>query len=595
YSYVKERYLFVVDLFTVPVMAMGVLTLLDIGARVSTKLTKRDTSPLRDFSVRIATVVLLLVLVADARDKSPRLKVWHVDDMREAILPRLKHPAVIVAKSRRLSRMLQWLLGIEGKPKKFGTTVSERTVRDYGVQAALSEAGQACLAEIRSGNFYSCGMIELLRNWVDFERVMSLTDVPVPIEQYRRRIKKDIYHLRPWSRTNIVRDVSFEPGSENYLLMANCFRIWDYPDRTYCDLYVGEQRMDVQLTNGMNFVEVDASLVEPDGATLVRVVSDGPLPAKPVFRTMPLNGALNLPLGAQPEYSLDAYISKKLRFVKPNRSDACMLFGTGTVTLPRFAAKGKTVVAEFRVNDYREEPSYRGEHFLSMDAGHGSATHLLPGRRGAMWAFVILGPGTGRLEFSNVELSTTFPSRFQQASLKREKHFLSSFVYLKLTEVRIRVLSAKTGDSLVVDVGGPEDVLYLRRGFFARERASANRTVRWTGGSARVGLPVPVPPGGVRVSVECLVARPENSRETPRFRVDGTEIDPSLVTTEPGADDTVSYSFRVARNDADEQGEIMLDMETTPWTPASSGRDTRKLGVMVDRIVVEPASADPSS
>jgi len=592
---VKEGQVMIVDLFAAPIMAVGVVALLNLVARGCSKLLKRDLWPLRDFSVRIVTVVLLVFLATDTRDEPQPFKVWHIDDLREALLPHIEQPAVLLAKNRRLSQMLEWFLDVEVRAKEFGTTLTDGRVQRHGVQGALRMVGREYVQEMGHTNFYSCGTISMLNHWMDFEPVASLADLPVSLEEYGKRIEKDIYRIQPWSATNIVRRVSFQRGADRHVLMVNCYRIWDYPDRTYCSVVVGGHRLEGQLTNGMNFIEVDPSFLAPGGTTSVRVVSDGPLPAKPVFSSLPLGGELSMPLGAKPKASLDAYISDELRMLEAARTDACTLFDAGSVILPRFAPTGTQVVAEFRIKGCREEPSDRGEHFITLDAGHGRTTRRLPGRRGAMWAFVNLGPGTGHLEFSTVQLSTTFAPFRRQRVLKTKHRLLKSLVYAQLIEVRLRALSVGPGHSVVVDVGSSKDAPYLRKGFYSSERVSGNRTVRWTGGSARLGLPVPVPPGGVLLRVVCLSARPEEYRETPRFRVGGREIEPSLVATELGDNDTVTYSFRVSPQSGD-AGELVLDLETTPWTPATDGgKDQRELGVMLDRIVVEPLPTGASS
>ena len=127
-----------------------------------------------------------------------------------------------------------------------------------------------------------------------------------------------------------------------------------------------------------------------------------------------------------------------------------------------------------------------------------------------------------------------------------------------------------------VDVGGSDDVVVS--GFFGKEILDNALTYRWSGTCGAIYFPglSPGRPGGDRV----------RRRAARRWRRCGVAVrsGPGLVPAGPGFD-----TFRLPLPQALPAGPLVLRFDVAPWRPGE--RDGRELGIMVDRVAVEPRGA----
>jgi hypothetical protein len=171
--------------------------------------------------------------------------------------------------------------------------------------------------------------------------------------------------------------------------------------------------------------------------------------------------------------------------------------------------------------------------------------------------------------FGTYEWERTY-DRPPTAPEARSFHFTISRVVLP-EELRVPPLRE-------IDIGGSDDEVVS--GFFGKE-ADGDRSVRWTGGCASVFLPAAAPGATVTITASAN-RRPDAAPVTASFA--GVPLGTKSVG--PGWEE---LSFVLPGSLP--PGPPVLRLDVPPWRPARSlplSSDTRDLGVMVDRIRVEP-------
>lgn len=136
-----------------------------------------------------------------------------------------------------------------------------------------------------------------------------------------------------------------------------------------------------------------------------------------------------------------------------------------------------------------------------------------------------------------------------------------------------------------LDIGDRDDLYVVR--FYAKER-SENRTIRWTGPLSYIALP-----GLSGAEHEVVLTMHDGGRPAaaPPARVtvrfNGTII--GTIDVKPGFQDyRLALAPDLARQAATATDPAQLTLESTVWVPRDylGGTDTRRLGVMIDRVVV---------
>jgi hypothetical protein len=131
---------------------------------------------------------------------------------------------------------------------------------------------------------------------------------------------------------------------------------------------------------------------------------------------------------------------------------------------------------------------------------------------------------------------------------------------------------------LEIDIGGSDDEVVS--GFFGKE-ADGVRSVRWTGSCASVFLPGAEPGAQIRITASAN-KRPQQAPVTAAFG--GVALGHADLGS---AWEDLSFTLP----DPLPPGPPVLRLDVPGWRPARSlegSTDTRDLGIMVDRIVIEP-------
>lgn len=583
FYYVKERYLFAVDIFAVPVMGLGLAGAVALPAMVAQRLKKGLGGVFRVSVFAALTLLASFFMIRACFSSEERLKVWQIPKVRELICPQLDKNPIVVSSNAHLKDMIHWLLGIDGLPSGYVNEIDIDAACKEGMDIALSKKGGDVLDKVRSFSVYSVGH-NMLRNWCDFSPLIGLDRTGFPIDHYGKPVDEILFRVRPWSRTNVHKRISIVPDVERHLLHADLFRIWDYPGRKNCRLVVDGATVADRMENGVNLIPI----ATPGGDSVCRldIISDQPLPAEPEIRAYPLNAAITFHTDL-----LNGVFRPGGDFVNDNSMAAgsWRLFNSAFAELPKFADSNTLVYAQFRVVAYREDPAFAGGRFsMRLESPFGKVTKALPKRRSAEWIGVPLGVGNGSLEMIPVTLETSLPSYADQCVMWLHLE-ARDLTYARIPEVRIMTMPAAMQDSeFFLDIGSAADDAFILDGFYGKERTTGNTSVRWSGREGVVLIPRIRERGRAEFRIRCVDMRPEEVKEAPVFVLDGDRIPAEKVDVIRQEDRFLEYVFSVEARPLRHGIMDTLSIVSEPWVPKelTASSDERELGCMVDSIKV---------
>jgi len=582
YWYIKARYLFVISLFIVPVMGIGFAWI------AGTALAAFGRKRMEAVTVLLLLLATLGMLAKEYTTRQPRFRVWEMTPFRESVEPYLEPPYAFAGKRAHFRQIFS--IVFQTPSGQGHMPFAKEEFRKRGFEEAMRSSAERHLRVYGATNFYSYGdkHSNHLRNWFDFEKVLSLADLPVVPDLYGKRLQSNLYRVRPWSQKRLARTIPVQAG-ERHMLLADLRRIWDIPGRTYCTLAIGGETIVQRLENGPHFLTFPSRLIR-DGSVEVVVESDAPLPAEPILEVLAMDETLDLPLGAGTTYWFYPLLSEGLVENTGMKTDAAKLFDKGMVKLPRFVSPGRRAAAVFTVEFFEGDPFFRRRNTISFDSGQGAEDHVLPVARKIDFLTVGLGAGDGELSLVPVRMETSLPSYPEQRVLKRRKVITrkGGQGYVKLISVRVVSLPAELREPLTIDVGTAGDGPWLESGFYPQER-SGERPVRWSGETARIRLPRAASPA-VEVRIRTLEHRPVENRRVPAFSFHSREIPADRVRERTTGENVVEYAFRVETRELPEGGGGVLEIRSLPWSPTGGpgGGDVRSLGIMVDTVEVIP-------
>ena len=241
YWYRKERYIFVAELTTTPMMAMGAVLLCGVLFRV----LGRPLRPWDRWPQRILVLISCLLVAnslnhAWADRRAHALKVWNIPEFQEFIRPKLEAPYHFVG-GRHVTYMLTWLMEAEEPYEFLGDyDVKKENILESGFTSFMSAIGVDLLDRFSQEQYYRYGdgTKGLLRRWFDFNAAADFSDSPVPIARYGKPLTETLYHISPWQAHSVERHLPGEDALGPYVLAMDLFSLWDYPDRTRCEVTV---------------------------------------------------------------------------------------------------------------------------------------------------------------------------------------------------------------------------------------------------------------------------------------------------------------------------------------------------------------------
>ncbi len=566
------RFLFAIDLFVTPLMALGATFLLGLAA-----------DRLKPVATWLVTGAVLLNLASGWAGQPPRLQVWHVPELRRFLDANVDQPCSFLGPAH-LTQMLSWFL--QAPRCRVPTLVNATRVRNSGMEEALRATAAAAFAVTASDHVYWCGgpPPPLLKQWFEFTPTFSLGSAPVPFDRYGERLTDRLYRMQPWSSNAVERTLKHPSPRADSLLKVDCFRLWDYPGRTWCRLTAGDHVLEQTVSNGVHFVVVPGRLAR-DPELRIRIESDAPVPPDPVLKLIPLNSEQRIEFGAETDGWYYPHLSSQLLDVVPVKYDSCLLFDEGRLALPTFATPDREVFAELRVEYVsagRQAPPC-----MTADSGAGAACARLPGHGLASRMTISLGPGTGSLAWRNVDLSVRSSCDASNATPRTGNR--GQFV--KVYRARVYPFSWDPRESVLVNVGGAEDDPYLLEGFYGTEKHEGRTYVRWTAPRWRMRLPISRSFGSLAFTIRHVPVRPSDRPPNPRFNVAGWDVPTNRIEMLSGDAGTQTFYFTAPSSRFTGSGPVVLEMTTDPWVPAETGgRDHRELGLMLDSVEVTPAA-----
>ncbi len=592
YWCMKERYLFVTELFFVPVMALGLTVCLTAALDALEKRARSSHAALARRLVMAAILVSTAVTLVHAYyHKDDRLQTWHVKAFRSHVIPKLEKPYTFLGQ-RHSSYMLAWHL--EGSFHELCSGFDPWQVMETGLDEALRGFGVSAIDRLRDGQYYIYGDARppLLRSWFDFENVLSFRDIPVPVDHYGKRLTEGLYRVSPWSQTNVSLTLDVPRNTRRAMLMVDCHRLWDYAGRTFCRLHVNGKTVEHCVTNGLHFVEWTAETNAPDRVD-VTITSDAPLPAEPVLAMIPANSTLDLPLGSAAGAWPYPLLSHDLIWRAPLKGDACILLDRGAISLPCLCTSNRTAYAVFILECVREDPHFRGHETITVSSPSEQRTADLPGRRIQGSIGVELARGSGSLVSVPLDLRSTLPDMEEQWRLSAEGT-IERFGHIKLSAVRIFSVRTVPTWPLDIDIGTLEDCVWQLEGFHGIEKNVQGHTARWTSGQASLVFPAPVSCKEASVEIHTIRTRPDEIYEAPRFTVNAIPIGPENTEREERSGNEVVYRLRLGEHVIAGPGTNSLQIASTPWTPAEiwGTADDRTLGHLVHRVAVDAEQTD---
>ncbi len=394
--------------------------------------------------------------------------------------------------------------------------------------------------------------------------------------------------MKLWSQTQVATNIACGPGTQ-HLLLLDGYRLWDYPGRSFCHLYLNGQKISNSITNSLNLVPFETERADVASVDL-RLVSDAPLPSSLSARSVAINADLNLALGAVAPFWCYPLLSEELRTTSVLKRDACVMIDAGTLTLPHFATSNNTVFALLHTELYQEDAYFRErQQEVEFRIGEQLYTRTLPGRRQRRWMPLNLGQGTGAYHLVPLKMSTELPGYKEQRNLKKHKR-ITEMTFVKFAAVRLLSVPRTLEAPLHIDIGAAEDALYVLGGFHGSERTSGDVSARWTSGQGRLRIPPPSAMRGYEIRVIIINMRPDSLSESPTFRINGNEVPASALTARVLPHDKTEYTIRVTPEVIPIEQDSELEILSRPWVPSEfmSANDDRKLGHMVDTIDVIP-------
>jgi hypothetical protein len=141
--------------------------------------------------------------------------------------------------------------------------------------------------------------------------------------------------------------------------------------------------------------------------------------------------------------------------------------------------------------------------------------------------------------------------------------------------------------NFTIDIGGAQDWAFIQKGFFDRERYDNVLPVRWTGGSARLLIPVfPAVCSGWTVEFKVVMTGPPRPGPLTEMKVylDGKEAGTIALADSEGL-----YRLPLPEINLAAPALLPLDLQLPTWRPdqALGVPDRRQLGVMLDWIRIE--------
>lgn len=573
YVSTQWRYIFVIHMMLTPVIAFGFV---EISRRAGELLRVRALTTLGAAAIFLYTSGSALLAGASGGVQIPQAARFQRDF--EAAVPR----GAVVFAERPMRSVIDYLTHAHGvRPDDF-----ERPERGLTLNTALGK-----LRGLSNGVYFFDSATLAPRNWSDrmalneqklkeysdLKAVASFTAAEYGMEDLFGKESATAYEVTAWAGGVTEREIPAVPGRDS-LLRINARQISaGAPERGRLELFLDGHRVSSSVSDGVNFFRIPSSWIGGPTA-VVRMVSDAPLPRDIAPALVGLEDFLPVDIGPD-AVPLDASFLSEEFFRIPGKGEVRFLAGDGKVSLPAAVAPGTTLLALMEYQFDRPGTAAETRLGFALDgqeqaslvvtAGSGRRTTSFPLRRDSSQGGVV----------SEMTVRTGLGGTGSPAGQTPQQY---------VTIDRFGVFRYDHARPVPVIDFGADDEMYLRSGFYRKELRGGTHAGRFTDGAARVNLPWAAGAAGRAAKIRLHLWGLPASLPAPRCRLvlNGKPIGEFEVA--PDADQAFTFAapaglLREGIND--------LQILSPSWQPAKAfgSGDSRVLGIMLDRLEIEPA------
>jgi len=576
YVHPVERYLMVLDLFVLPLMAGGVVRV--AGAVI---LSVRRLHPYRAPVPTVLAFILCLALAATSVPAVQRARSKHrfrLQDARrlQTLLQRYIPPDASLVSGRYFGEVAMCLLTNPVIVTDF--IAPSHTSWHFNLPRILS-AGLHDRPTVMAA-LTSSSLDEMLAGDYDLRPVTTVDldrqRLSLPLE--RQQIP--LVELLPWS--NRVVSLKVENRPPPACLEVNLGRVSRLP-RTRLVLELDGCLLDTNPSDYLNYYRIDST-----NTTLrLTVRSDSPLPAGIRAEVHPF--PLIMPTAFHGLRKLEGILSAAMRrYPQWKYAAVC---DTAGLRLPALGRNEEYLLVSLVVGVPSWVRPLRPQLSISLASNTLLCADLSPApdRRGP-W---------GELSFAVPPLSATsamhthLPLTLVLSTDGTCADDKPTCVFLK----RMEVMPASECPP-EIDIGGPGDNLWLTRGFYDRESAVSGKeqcSWRWTSHKADILILTRRPRTALSIEIDEL-AELRPGKDAPAFTFNGYPV--AAVSQRRAGNGSRVVTHRLAVPAQVVTGRVnRLTISCPIWSPGIrvGSPDTRKLGIAVDRIRVRRADYDSRS
>lgn len=566
YTFVP-RYFLVTDLFFAPLLGIGLAGLLGRVPGVS-----RAVAP----AVVCIAGAALALLAAVPRARVPAFRVADARALAADCRSRLPAGALVVA-DRNLCEILRWLAPVESFSAE-GLAGDRAIVRsDFG-SAALSRrlaAGQPVfVCQVRAADASNLGVLAA-RDRHDLEPVWRFRPSQYNLGRVLPRGEVVLHRVQPWS-ARAAESVLEKPGTDILGLRLGAGSLWAEPGRTFARLTLNGLPLDDRVEDGQNLYALPPGL-PPEGPWVLRLESDAPVPSflDPVW--VHASGPHALDLGVDARLDDGPLLGEGLRGLAMESRGYRVFATNAIVRIPTWWGTNQWTFAcpEFQpLHTLRVPPAA-----VTVDSDLGRDARPFPYNRARqVMPAVLLPPATGPLSWTEIRVGVRNapPSPYPD-------------VNTAMAELdRVVIEAFPRGESLDVDFGTPRDLPFQLSGFHPAENAASGKAC-WSEPSAIVRLWLRPAGRPLRMRLTGHDHRPPRAPPaSPRILLDEERIESSFTRAADGSFTLTAILPAGLLVD----GPNPVTVTVAGWKPADYERtnDKRELGLLWDRLEVEPAS-----
>jgi hypothetical protein len=585
YRYVNWRYVFFLHLCLIPMIAAGLVELLWGLSRVRPKMRP-------GIGMILLVAVTLCFTGWSARRiinmDNNRMYAWDIPKFRESITPYLQEPRTFLGFYHH-REMLAWFVDEGFNHSDIGSSLYPDTLEAEGLDAAMQRSADELRAALQEGHLYFHELHhlpKLLPFWADIQAVVDLGTFPTKPYRYGKPMEYTLYEVMPWVHNEFTFSIPLDtPSIVPKVLVINMQRIWDDRQRERAELWLNDHKWVNRLKNGVQFIP----LPEPfAGEIEARVSSDAPISSEVPHKLWKRNEPFVIPLGMRSDWWYRELISPEIQQKSGLRRDGVLFGDQGEFRLPVFANEDHDVYAEFRVEFVCSDGGLRSQR-LNLYSGSGvqKRSMNLPQQRTTARFMVPLGPGSGELEFRNIQLDSDLPPMETQRGMIGQGT-LQSQGFIKVYDVQIISIPRHAQEKFEWSAGDRLSGVSILGGLHEPEVYLGKWGTRWSDGHARIQLPESLTsdqPG--TLEVRYFDSRPELVASPVELRIGDKPLS-NVTLHREGTNGMHTLSVKIdSLPDVDSR---VLEILSTAWSPyeVMNTPDFRTLGLMVHAVSWEP-------